>query len=84
MYHAPYFNEDDSIFSAVNRRPTPQWSSYLSPPPVGRSEPHQSFSYAKLPFNVILVLPSRESNNDKFGLTSEVGNWLDLSIPLHM
>lgn len=24
----------------------------------------------KLPFNVILVLPSKESNNDKFGLTS--------------
>lgn len=26
----------------------------------------------KMPFNVIVVLPTRESNNDKFGLTSEV------------
>lgn len=25
----------------------------------------------KLPFNTLLVLPARESNNDKFGLTME-------------
>lgn len=44
---------------------------------------HQNFNkyLHRLPYNVILILPSRESNNDKFGLTSEKARpVIDISI----